>query len=278
MGSTAIRALCLTPVVAFGTTAWAEGSTRHAAPSYSASGIVVSTTYQPGPFAPNTIVTVFGSDLAYSVEAASSLNIVSNLLPTRLARVQVLAMRGQLGTPLPLHYASPGQINFVLPGSAVPGDLDICVVREGISGPVVRIPLQDVAPALIPLETGWLTATHADGALVTPSHPARPGEWVVLYATGLGPTVQRLRDGEVPGLQPPSIAGYAIARLEEFRVLFAGRPLERARIYYAGLTPGVTALYQVNAQVPEDAPADPEIRIAIGERSSQEGLKLPLQP
>lgn len=278
MDFSVIRALCLLLAVAFGTTARAEGSGKHAAPSYSAENIVVSTTYQAGPFAPNTIATIFGSDLAYSTEAASELTKAGDLLPGRLARVQVLAMRGNLGTPLPLHYVSPGQINFLIPDSLDPGDLTVRVVREGTAGPEAQIALQDVAPALIPCDTGVLTATHLDGTLVSPDSPARRGEWVVLYVTGLGRTVQRLRDGEIPGLEPPSIAGYVIARLEELQVLVAGQPLDPARIYYAGLTPGAAALYQINMQLPEDTPADPEIRVALGARVSQEGLKLPLQP
>ena len=43
------------------------GAARGAAPSYSAAGIVSTASYAPGPFASNTLITVFGAGLARSV-------------------------------------------------------------------------------------------------------------------------------------------------------------------------------------------------------------------
>src|SRR5258706_12639641 len=45
-------------------TAWAN------IPSYSAAGIVNASNYAPGPFAPNSIVSIFGTNLALSTQAA----------------------------------------------------------------------------------------------------------------------------------------------------------------------------------------------------------------
>lgn len=269
---------CVLLMVVFGTSALAEGSGKHAAPSYTASSIVNSTTSQPASFAPNTIVAIYGTDLAYETEPASDLNIANHLLPTRLARVQVLSVRGGLGVPLPLHYVGPGQINFLLPDSLDPGDLDIRVAREGTVGPVVRITLQEAAPALFPYDGGTAIATHLDGSLITAESPARPGEVVVLYCTGLGRTVQRLRDGELPAIPPLTLPGLMLKEPDSLKVLLNGAPVDRTRILYAGLTPGIAALYQINLLLPDDAPADPEIRLAIGGNLSMEGLKLPLQP
>jgi uncharacterized protein (TIGR03437 family) len=269
-------ALYVLLLVAFGTSAQGEGSVKHAAPSYSVESVLNSTTYQPGPFAPNTIVSIFGEELAYSEEAAPA-----HALPLRLARVQVLSMRGQLGEPLPLHYVGPGQINFLLPDSLEPGPVFIRVSREGTAGPEVRIVLQETAPALFPWGEGLAIALHVEGELrplITPDHPARPGEAVELYATGLGRAALVLKDGEVPAIPPFTIPGLTLKKRADLRVLVAGQPLDPARIIYAGLTPGCAALYQINFFLPENAPSDPEIRIAIGERISLEGLKLPLRP
>ncbi len=61
-------------------------------------------------------------------------------------------------------------------------------------------------------------------------------------------------------------------------MLLNGTAVESARIGYAGLSPGFAGLYQINVQLPEDLETDPEIRIALGEEMSQEGVKLPAQP
>ncbi|HWQ55830.1 MAG TPA: hypothetical protein VN442_19235 [Bryobacteraceae bacterium] len=269
---------CVLLMVVFGTSALAESSGNDDAPSYTASSIVNSTTNQPGPFAPNTIVTIYGSRLANGEQAATEETIQEYRLPLRLARVQVLDRRGGLGVPLPLHYVGPEQINFLLPDSLDPGDVYVSVSREGRAGPVVRITVQEAAPALFPYDGGTVIATHLDGSLITPASSARPGEVVVLYCTGLGRTAQRLHDGELPDVPRVPLAGLMLKDLNALKVLLNGEPVHHARILYAGLTPGIAALYQINLLLPDDAPADPEVRLTIGKNLSMEGLKLPLQP
>ena len=41
-----------------------------------------------------------------------------------------------------------------------------------------------------------------------------------------------------------------------------------------GVAPGFAGLYQINFRVPEDAENSPQVRAAIGERLSLEGLRL----
>ena len=154
------------------------------------------------------MVALYGSNLAYTTDSASPQNIRDNLLPVRLhAGVQVLMMWGKLGIPMPLQMVSPTQVNFVLPASADPGLVHIAVVRDGIYGPVVPVELQEAAPALVEAPAESAVASHPDGRLITAEDPAVPGEWVILHATGLGPTVLRLRDGEIPMVPPLPLAG-----------------------------------------------------------------------
>jgi uncharacterized protein (TIGR03437 family) len=266
--------------VAFGTSAaLGESSERSAAPSYTAGSLVNPANGRPGPFAPNQMVALYGSELAWSSDTASPEDIRNNLLPVRLQPgVQVLMVFGRLGVPMPLQMVSPGQINFVLPASADPGPVDIAVVRDGMHGPLVRIELQDVAPALAENPANMALAAHPDGRLITPDDPAVPGQEIVLHATGLGPTVLRLRDGEIPIVPPRTAAGLAIRRLKELSVLLDGEAVDRGLIAYAGLTPGVAAMYQIRLRLPFRVYPDPEIRIAIGDRISPEGVRLPVQP
>lgn len=272
-------ALCALLAVAFGTTAPHESSGRSAAPTYTAGGLVNPANNRAGPFAPNQMVALYGSNLAYTTDSASPQNIRDNLLPVRLhAGVQVLMMWGKLGIPMPLQMVSPTQINFVLPASADPGLVHIAVVRDGIYGPVVPVELQEAAPALVEAPAESAVASHSDGRLITAEDPAVPGEWVILHATGLGPTVLRLRDGEIPMVPPLPLAGLGIKRLRELQVLFDGEPVDASRIGYAGLTPGIAALYEIRLRLPEYLGPDPEIRIALGDLISPEGVRLRVRP
>jgi uncharacterized protein (TIGR03437 family) len=50
--------------------------------------------------------------------------------------------------------------------------------------------------------------------------------------------------------------------------------LDRGNVRYAGVTPGIPGLYQVNVKLPNRLPPDPEIRIGIAASFSPAGLKL----
>ncbi|MGH7462543.1 MAG: hypothetical protein ACREMA_16160, partial [Longimicrobiales bacterium] len=70
-------------------------------------------------------------------------------------------------------------------------------------------------------------------------NPARAGETVVIFASGLGQTNPAVRDGDVPS-GPIPITGTSA-------VTIGG---QAATVQYAGKAPGFAGLYQVNAVVP----------------------------
>jgi len=229
-----------------------------AGPSYTAAGIVNASNYSPAPFAPYSVLSIFGSGLARSAQALSAADIHDNFLPTELNFTQVFVDN----SPAPLFYVSDTQINFLVPGKQLPGQMRIRVATQGLSGPEVLVPVVDAAPALFTLPNGFAIATHADNSLITPESPARGGETVVIYATGLGWTVKNPATGEIP------------MYLSEITNLAALRVSMGGTIVYAGLTPGSVGLYQINLVLPATSVADPELRVTIGAFSSLAGLKL----
>jgi len=87
---------------------------------------------------------------------------------------------------------------------------------------------------------------HADFSPVTVANPARPGEILILGATGLGPVK--------PNLIPPGAIRFSDSPLQEVNapitVVFDGKELPT--INKVGW-PGQTNLYRVDFQVPADA-------------------------
>jgi uncharacterized protein (TIGR03437 family) len=71
---------------------------------------------------------------------------------------------------------------------------------------------------------------------------AKPGDLVILYATGLGPTVLNL----APGTLAPG-GGAVTGTLS---VSIGGVKLSAAQIQYAGVAPTFAGLYQLNLVVP----------------------------
>lgn len=241
------------------------GAARGAAPSYSATGIVNSGNFAPGPFAPNSIVTIFGSGLARSSQQLAAGDIVSGHLPTELNYTQVFVDN----FPAPLFYVSDTQINFLVPGTQALGATKIRVASEGNTGPEVTVTVVDSAPALFTLAGEYAIATHVDNSLVSPDSPAHGGEIIVVYATGLGKTVPNPATGEIPQLLAWIVGGRTA-----LQVSLAGVVADPGLIKYAGLTPGSAGLYQINLELPGNPGTDPELRVTIAGQSSPAGLKL----
>jgi uncharacterized protein (TIGR03437 family) len=247
------------------------GAARGQAPSYSAAGIVNASDYSAGPFAPNSLLTVFGTNLAFGTAGLTQQNIVSATLPTELADISVYIDN----SPVPLLYASPGQVNFLVPTNEIAGNVPLRLVRQGLTGPTVTITLVNAAPALFPSAGGYALAQdyNAQYAVVSAAAPAQPGDLIVLYATGLGGTEPLPLTGEIPeyggSIQPSSLA--------VFQVLLNGQALNPSTVPYAGLTPGFAGLYQVNFYLPTNCPPNPQIQLAVGSQVSAAGIKLAVQ-
>lgn len=234
------------------------------APSYTADGIVNGASFAPG-LAPNTIVSIFGTNLSWGTETVSSADFDGGIMPTNLGGVQVYFE----AWPAYLYYVSPLQVNLLVPSSLLPGTFQFWVDRQGTNGSVVTVTLQDAAPAMFEYPYGTVIATHLDGTLCDTAAPAIGGEIVSLWATGLGNTYPKLQDGVLPlGAQP-------LFPMSAFGVAIDSVPVDPGLILYAGVAPGFAGLYQVNLQLPANLPPNPEIRLSVGGVLSPPGRILP---
>ncbi|PYT33381.1 MAG: hypothetical protein DMG58_07530 [Acidobacteria bacterium] len=104
----------------------AESSGKSGTPAYTAASVENSATNSADALAPNAIATIYGTDLCYGTDQASSTNIVYHMPPEILAGVRVV-----VGTySASLYYVSPRQINPAVRS----GGWDLHVAREGTSG------------------------------------------------------------------------------------------------------------------------------------------------
>ena len=235
-------------------------------PLYSAAGIVNVGDGSPGPFAPNSIVTIYGTDLAWSERALTAADIKDGSLPTDLQNGTRVYLDD---IPVPLFYVGASQINILLPSRMGLGDTKIRVVRQSVAGPVVTVAVVAAAPALFSDTSGFVIAAHRDlKTNVAPDTPAHAGDIVVLWATGLGKTAANPKTGEIP------VYNSEIVLKNDLRITLGGSLIAPESIYYAGLSPGSAGLYQINFALPDNVPPDPEIRVAIGAYSTPAGLKL----
>lgn len=240
------------------------------APAYSSASIVNAADNLVEPLAPNTIATLYGKNLAYATASLTSSEVSGGVLPTVLPGTGVHLIVG--GLLANLYYVSPTQINFLVPLNLLPGAVNVQVVIDGLAGPSIAVQLAPAAPALFQLDSQYAVATRADGSVITPAAPAKPGDIVILYATGLGQTSPPLAYDELPMSAAP------LADAANFQLLVDGVAADSHAVLYAGIAPGFAGLYQINLILPVTAGANPEIRIGTGGAVSTTGVRLPVQP
>ena len=246
-----------------------QAGTNNSGPYYTAASIANSAASVTGLYAPNTFLTIYGQNLAYTTQALTLADISNGTLPTVLGGTGVRVLINNI--PADIYYVSPGQVNLLVPTSLIPGPVTLQLVVDSLAGPAIPIMLQTAAPSLFQTDATTVLAQHLDYTLITAESPAKPGEIVVFYATGLGPTIP----AAIPNQIPEQAA--TITPLSSFTMLINGGAVNPQQILYAGVTPTFAGLFQINVQLPPDAPPNPEIRIGYTGILSPPGRFLPLQ-
>jgi uncharacterized protein (TIGR03437 family) len=256
-------------MVVCGAFALAEAPPRIPAPLYTPSSVVNAANYKAGSLAPNTIGTLYGRDLAFVTRSLAAEDLYNGTLPTTLLGTGVRLLINR--TLAFLYFVSPSQVNFLVPSTLTPGPVNIEFSVDGRYGEAVRVQLAEFSPAIFPLDPESALATRVDGSVITYDRPAKPGEVIILYGTGLGATKPRVAAGQIP-------TGIAwLDKLADFRVTLNGETLERSDLLYAGAAPGFAGLYQINMRLPDNTPRNPELRIGFKEVMSPAGVRLPVE-
>jgi uncharacterized protein (TIGR03437 family) len=102
---------------------------------------------------------------------------------------------------------------------------------------------------------------HSNSSAVTENSPAKPGETVQLFMTGLGPVTPQVPDGAAA---PDSPLSTSVEAADVLVVLEDG--LDSPAVIsptFAGLAPGFAGLNQVNFKLPEDGLSDGDVFIAF---------------
>jgi len=187
--------------------------------------------------APGEFVSAYGSGMSGQIATAGALPF-----PTTLGGVQVLVN----GTAAPLYYVSPTRISFVVPFS-VPDSLfrTVQINNSGTLSNIVEVFNGLTSPGFFTLTQDGLgngAIRHADYSVVNGANPAKPGETVLMFLSGLGGVNSTVAAGAAaPGTSPFATL------LNDVEVYIGG---EFSPISYAGLAPTLAGLYQLNVTMP----------------------------
>jgi uncharacterized protein (TIGR03437 family) len=229
--------------------------------------VVNAAGFQPGIVA-NAWVTIKGTALATTTGDWSS-SIVNGALPTSLDGVSVTMG----GKPACIYYVSPGQLNVLAPDLAA-GPVTVTVTAPGGTGTSFSSTASLYGPAFFLWPNNQVVATRQDYSYAVKAGTftgattvaAKPGEVLILWATGFGPTMPAAPTGS----SVPASGGYPTASAPT--VTINNTP---AVVYGAALAPGSAGLYQIAIQVPTTlANGDWPIQASIGGASSPSGIVL----
>lgn len=185
--------------------------------------------------APGELLTLYGTNLASGLQVAGAIPF-----PNTLGNVQVTIS----GLPAPIYYVSPTQISVIVPYAVTGATAQVAVINNGTTSNTVSMVVNKTAPGVFTQNEsglGYGATTHLDGTLVTKSSPAKIGETVSVYLTGLGAVNPLVPDGSAGPVSPLSQATNTIT------VDVSGLS---ATVGYAGLAPQLAGLYQINFTVP----------------------------
>ena len=225
-------------------------------PIIAASGVVNGASLATG-IGANSWITILGTNLAPRTDDWSN-SVVNGRLPTSLDGVSVTVG----GMPAYVYYISPSQINALAP-DVTSGTVAVTVTTPNGTSAAVNATAALYAPAFFNWPGNQAVATRSDYSFVAragtfPSlatTAAKPGEVIVLWGTGFGPT----SPAPAPGTATPSTAVYSTVTPPT--VTLSGAPVQ---VLGAALTPGSAGLFQIAVQLPQVAEGTYTIQASIG--------------
>ncbi len=220
-------------------------------------------------------------------------------LPNELSDLQLLIN----GAPSPLHFLSPGQINFVVPKSSpTSGSLEVQLVRKS-TGEILAVGCTQnfnrtgCLDPYLPLQAssysvGFFTADSSGRSQIralniragggyygnctgdnlapclnSASNPVKGGDILEMYLTGEGLDVEgvmSIQDGAAPG------PGRNTMRLPQVFLGSGRKLLPDSEVLYSGLNSEYPGLWQINIRIPkgDGAPIGPAVPIQVIYRTS----------
>lgn len=227
--------------------------------------VTSAASFQPGLPASGSIGTIFCTGLVVSG------TVIAPGVPLPLSLAGVTVTVGSAGAPI---FAVAGlggyeQINFQVPLEAKfnpDGTVQVVVGQNGGQGSVVVSQPVQAGDFFRIAGTQFGVFQHAlDYSLVTVDSPAKAGETIVAYATGLPTAVPQVATGQPAPISPLSsvpqsgsnamidLTGLVVDNRTGLPSYFEGDTA--GGLLFMGLTPGAVGLYQINFVLPQGVPS-----------------------
>ena len=243
-------------------------------PAISSGGVVVANLLPTvSSISSNAIISIFGSNFAPpgTVDTEPELDAEGRVATTQ--REVCVEINGQRS---PILHVFANQLNLqaptLAPGTSGPVSVEViagCGTADERRSAAEMVMVAEVTPAFFVVQLPGSTdpggvnpiaALHGGGPeivfdpnVIPGTRPAEPGEFISLFATGLGPTDPPLQAGEIPLSKLAGSSGQA-KLANPFAITIGPIPVPDGDIFYAGTAPCCAGLYQIVVKAPPSAP------------------------
>jgi uncharacterized protein (TIGR03437 family) len=238
------------------------------APSPSVTTVVNGASFLSGAVAPGELVTLMGTQLGPATPVSAVLDNTGKIA-TQIGNVQVFFG----GTAAPMIYASPNQINCMVPYEVAGlSNVSVQVKYFGQPSNTTQVGVASSAPGVFSVAGGAGQGAIINQSLIpnTPNTPAPKGSIVTIFVTGEGQTSPAGVTGGITG-------NATTVPLLPIAVNIGGTP---ATVVFKGELPGVVAgILQLNVTVPTGAASGSAVpvTVTVGSNTSQSGLTMAIQ-
>ena len=218
-------------------------------PKIDPNGIVNAAHLASAGVAPGGLISIFGSNLSSAARPAPPIPYLPDELGGTSVKIGTFKAR--------LAYVSPTQINAQVPVELTDQTTPVKVSVGGLETDAVTMKVLPYDPGLFTFDgvpAGPVAALKADYSAVSAASPAQKLTVVMLFGTGFGPVSPSVGSGQ-PGQGSQNLT------VQTPVVLFGDRP---GRVLYSGLAAGLVGVYQVNVEVPADAPTGDAVPVIVG--------------
>jgi len=241
------------------------------APVVPPASVVNSASYADGTnsLAPGSIATIFGSNLNDGSNIPTSALGSNGKLITTLGGASV-TFNGTISAPLfsSQHLATFDQLNVQIPFElAGASSATVVVTVGGQSSAPQTAPLSPFSPGIyalnsqgagqgaIKISNTSIFAAPAGSLPGLQSRAVNPGEYISIYATGLGAVTNP------PATGAPAPSSPLSNTITTPVVVIGG--VTTATPSFSGLAPGFVGLYQIDVQVPAGAPSGSSVPVVV---------------
>ncbi len=241
-------------------------------PAFPSDGFVNAASFSGRGISPGGIYSIFGKRLGPTPSiSVPGFDPVTGRLPTNLGGVRVLFNN----IPAAMFFVQGDQLNLQAPVEVTLfRDVGIVVEVDGIPSSEVLLPVVNSDPGIfLSGDGGQAVVLNEDQRPNSLGSPAARGEVITIFGTGPGTVSPPVETGAPAGAVEP------FSRANAVQVFVGGVEVPAENIFFAGMTPGLVGLFQVNVRIPASATTGSTVSLVIAVRGipSQDGATIAIQ-